>query len=120
MGDGYLNLSRAAAKKREARERARGQKIKGKFTLDGQPVKMPILFADNEQEPFTAAQVRAMKSLMRGEVLVFGGGAGAEFALRRVDGPARKGGPRADIYSASLAEGERPLLGGLSGFRWAR
>lgn len=50
------------------------------FTLDGEPCDLAELARDNDLEPET---LNAIGALEVGQVLTLGGGAGADFALRR-------------------------------------
>lgn len=57
------------------------------YTLDGEPVDVEEFIRDNTRGPawanLTRVQIRRIRSLPPGEEIVFGGGASAEFVLRR-------------------------------------
>ena len=53
-----------------------------RFTLDGEPVEI-MDFCD--ANGFTGSAMEQVRSLATGEEIRYGGGAGAEFILRRVE-----------------------------------
>lgn len=56
------------------------------YTLDGEPVGIEEFISDNAAEDvagFTEQEVACIRALQPGEAFVFGGGAAAEFVLRR-------------------------------------
>lgn len=59
------------------------------YTLDGEPVSLDALLADNAAEgvvPFTEEEVAAIKALGPGETMKLGGGGAASWVeLRRVE-----------------------------------
>jgi hypothetical protein len=54
-----------------------------RYTLDGEPVTLAELRADNEEGGIDATTWAAIHMLAPGDSLSLGGGAGADFVLRR-------------------------------------
>jgi len=52
-----------------------------RYTLDGKSVDIIDFIADNE---FTRRDIQEIADLRKGEEIIYGGGAAAEFVLRRV------------------------------------
>ena len=56
------------------------------YTLDGEPVDIEEFISDNTAEDvagITELEVASIRALQPGEQIIFGGGAAAEFVLRR-------------------------------------
>ena len=54
-----------------------------RYTLDGEPVTLADLRAENEDGAITASDWKMIHEMQPGNFMTLGGGAGAEFVLRR-------------------------------------
>lgn len=52
-----------------------------RFTLDGETVEIVSFISDND---FTKKEIKEIASMKVGDEIIYGGGAAAEFILRRV------------------------------------
>lgn len=60
------------------------RQARAQFTFDGEPLDLREYIEANEEDPELANYVDAMAHLQPGASVVFGGGAGAAFTIKRV------------------------------------